>query len=73
MTLESRVPDDRPVDISFFAKYRYNDYKEFSLQLPVLPVYTYYPADYRNPQEVLATIAKVREYARAKKITTVSS
>jgi hypothetical protein len=48
MTFESDVPDDRPVDISFFANYRYDDWKEFSFQVPVLPVYTYFPADFRN-------------------------
>ena len=58
MTLESDVPDDRPVDISFFANYRYNDWKEFSFQLPVLPVYTYFPADYRSREEVLASREK---------------
>lgn len=55
MTLESRVPDDRLVDISFFANYRYDDWKEFSFQLPVLPVYTYFPADYRSREEVVVT------------------
>jgi hypothetical protein len=55
MTLESKIPDNRPVDISFFANYRYDEYKEFSFSLPVLPVYTYFPADYRNRDEVLAT------------------
>ena len=60
MTLESTVPDDRPVDISFFANYRYDEWKEFSFQLPVLPVYTYYPADYRNREEVLETVRQSR-------------
>ncbi len=55
MSLESKVPDDRPVDISFFANYRYDEWKEFSFRLPVLPIYTYFPADYRNRDEVLAT------------------
>lgn len=60
MTSESDVPDKRPVDISFFANYGYNDWREFSLQLPVLPVYTYFPADYRNRDEVLATAQENR-------------
>src|SRR4030043_1747562 len=58
MTLESDVPDDRPVDISFFANYSYNDRKEFSLRLPVLPIYTYLPGDYRSREEVLKEVAK---------------
>jgi hypothetical protein len=66
MTFESKVPDDRPVDISFFAKYRYDDWKEFSFRLPVLPVYTYFPADYRNRDEVLATVTENKN--RRKKI-----
>jgi hypothetical protein len=58
MTLESEVPDNRPVDISFFANYSYNDFKEFSLRLPVLPIYTYLPGDYRTSEEVLRDVAK---------------
>jgi hypothetical protein len=54
MTLDSEVPDKRPIDISFFGDYQYNDWKEFSFRLPVLPVYTYFPADYRNRDQVLA-------------------
>jgi hypothetical protein len=58
MTIESEVPDDRPVDISFFGNYSYNDWKEISLRLPVLPIYTYLPGDYRNSEEVLKDVAK---------------
>jgi len=54
MTLDSEVPDKRPIDISFFADYLYDDLKEFSFRLPVLPVYTYFPADYRSRDQVLA-------------------
>ncbi len=58
MTIESEVPDDRPVDISFFANYSYHDLKEFSLRLPLLPIYTYLPTDYRPSDEVLKEVAK---------------
>jgi hypothetical protein len=58
MTLESEVPDNRPVDISIFANYRYNDWKELYFQIPILPVYTYLPADYRSREEILE---KIRE------------
>lgn len=60
MTLESNVPDNRPVDISFFANYSYDDWKEFSFQIPVLSIYTYFPADYRNREDVLATVRENR-------------
>jgi len=53
MTIESDVPDNRPIDVSFFANYAYNDWKEFSFSLPVLPIYTYFPGDYRSRDEVL--------------------
>lgn len=55
MTLESKAPDDRPVDISFFANYCYDDWKEFSFRLPVLSVYSPYPADFRSQEEILVT------------------
>jgi hypothetical protein len=58
MTLDSEVPDGRPVDISFFTDYRYNDWKEFSLRLPVLPIHTFFPADYRDQEHVLAAAKK---------------
>jgi hypothetical protein len=58
MTFESDVPDNRPIDISFFANYSYYDWKEISFQLPVLPVYTYFPGDYRSRKEVLDTKKK---------------
>jgi hypothetical protein len=58
MTIESEVPDDPPTNISFFANYSYNDLKEISLRLPVLPVYTYLPVDYRTREDVLKDVAK---------------
>jgi len=61
MTLGSAAPDDRLVDITFFAKRSYNDWEEFWLRLPVLPVYTPFPGDYRPREEVLAAAKKARE------------
>ena len=52
MTFDSPPPDARLVDISFMAKYQYNDWKHISLRLPVLPVYTYLPEDYRDRDTV---------------------
>jgi hypothetical protein len=54
LVLSSEQPDDRLVDISFFARYSYNDWTTLSLNLPSLPIYTYLPCDYRNRDEVLA-------------------
>ena len=58
MTIESEVPDNRPVDISFFANYSYNDFKEISLRIPVLPLSTYFPGDYRTREDVMKDVAK---------------
>ena len=52
MTFGSEKPDNRLVDISSFAKYRYDDYIPIPLRLPVLPVTTYFPGDYRNREQV---------------------
>jgi hypothetical protein len=53
MTFESSSPDDRLIDISFMAQFHYNDWEHISLRLPVLPVYTFLPGDYRDRDRVL--------------------
>ena len=53
MSLNQISPDERLFDITFFSKYRYNDWKEFGLKMPSLPIYTYFPGDYRNRAAVL--------------------
>lgn len=58
MSLNQEIPDERLFDISFFSMYRYNDWKEFGLRLPTLPIYTYFPGDYRSRKEVLSNRSK---------------
>ncbi|HXM03522.1 MAG TPA: hypothetical protein VN939_13010 [Chthoniobacterales bacterium] len=53
ITFNSPVPDDRLTDITYFAEYRYEDQRTLWLKFPVLPIYTYFPADYRNREKVL--------------------
>jgi hypothetical protein len=50
LTFSSRAPDDRLVDISFFADSLEAEVKEFSLPLPMLPVYSKFPGEERNGQ-----------------------
>lgn len=57
MTVESKPLEERLCDITFMAKYRYNDWKHISLRLPVLPIYTFYPGDYRDKDTVLRDAA----------------
>jgi hypothetical protein len=54
----SPPPDRRLVDISFFAQYGYSDWVDISLRLPVLPIYSWLPGDFRSRDEVLSAAAK---------------
>jgi 5-methylcytosine-specific restriction endonuclease McrA len=54
MTFDSPPPDDRLADITYFAdEYGYDDEVTLWLRFPVLPIYTYFPADYRSREKVL--------------------
>ena len=52
MAIDSAPHDDRLVEISFFSHCRYNDWKDISLRLPIFPIYTYLPGDYRDREAV---------------------
>ena len=58
------VPDDRLFDITFFSECLYDKRKEMSLRINALPVYTYFPGDYRNKQDVHRDQIKNIEDAR---------
>ncbi|WP_237754343.1 hypothetical protein, partial [Geobacter sp. OR-1] len=58
MTIDSPPPDPRLVDISYFADYRFNDWKDIPLRLPILPVYTAFPGDYRPREEVASLLQR---------------
>lgn len=45
-------PDTRLLDISWFGKFGYNDYRAIPLQIPVLPAINYLPGDYRTQAEI---------------------
>lgn len=44
--------DSELADISFFAKYPYDDWTSLYLKLPVYPVHTWYPGDYRSKEQL---------------------
>lgn len=44
--------DNQLADISFFAEYPYNDWTSLHLKLPVYPVHTWYPGDYRSKKQI---------------------
>jgi len=60
MTLDSRPPDKRPFEISYFARYRYTDLTTIWARLPVLPVYTHLPGDYPGLKRIVACLRPVR-------------
>ena len=52
MTFNSEQLDKQLFDISFFTKYRYDDRTSIPLKLPILPVHTWFPGDYRSSEQV---------------------
>jgi hypothetical protein len=63
LALKGDPPDDRVVDISWFARFLYDDWNHFTLRLPVLDVFTPFPGDYRDRETVLREAAQNRESA----------
>lgn len=53
MTLDSYCPDNRLLDITGFSTFDYNDKRTLRMRLPVLPIYTGFPGDYRAREQVL--------------------
>ncbi len=52
MAFESAPPDPQLFDISEFSRFKYEDYYSVAMRLPVLPIYTFYPGDYRSREEL---------------------
>lgn len=52
LTLDGKPPPDRALfDITFFSHHGFNEYRELHLPIPVRPVETYFPADFRTKKE----------------------
>jgi hypothetical protein len=58
MLLSGSVPDHRLYEITWFKDYDYYEKKTIVLGLYSLPVYTYFPADYRSRAEVEKQLAQ---------------
>ncbi|OWW21747.1 hypothetical protein AYR66_21895 [Noviherbaspirillum denitrificans] len=52
LTLNCPCPDRRMIVISAFATCGYYEVQSLDLRMPVLPIHSAYPTDYRTPQEV---------------------
>jgi len=62
MVMASAPPDPRPYDISYFAEFGYDEFKVLPLSLPVLPVSTPFPADYRSAEQVKKEVEEQRRH-----------
>ncbi len=56
MTIDSESPDRRLVEITHFAQYEYKKFDVLTLQIPLLPVATHLPGDYRSEAEVTKAV-----------------
>ncbi len=53
LSLDSPPPEHYMLDISFFAKFGYNDFPMMQLPIPLLSIYTPFPGDFRIRETVL--------------------
>lgn len=60
MTIDSDPPDDRLFEITHFASRAEGEFEEFSFDLPLLPVHTPFPGDYRTRAEIARQVAESR-------------
>ena len=58
LCLGSPAPDPRLIDITFFAKFGYGEARDVFLRLPVLPVHSHYPGDYRSRADILNCVRR---------------
>lgn len=65
MSFDSKPPDVRLVDISYFSRYGYNESHAMQLKLPALPVWTMYPGDYRTLEEIERAAAQSGDSQKA--------
>ena len=57
LLLDSAAPFNNPphaelLDISYFGKSDYNEFRSIPLRIPVLPIISYFPGDYRSQAEM---------------------
>jgi hypothetical protein len=58
MSLSAKPPDNRLVDITWFSRYAYQQWVPLDLKVPMLPVYSWVPGDYRTREQVLLETAE---------------
>jgi hypothetical protein len=58
MSLSGTSPEPRLFDISWFARFHFNERRDVKLRLHNLAVNSYFPGDYRTMDELAATLAE---------------
>ena len=61
-------PDDRMLDITHWGQLRYNQFRSWYLKVPVLPVYSYFPGDYRDEADIEKAVTANQERMEKSKI-----
>lgn len=58
MTLDSLPSEQRLYDITYFSRYAYNEFAVLHIKMPVLPIETFIPGDYRSTPEIMRDYAE---------------
>ena len=62
LTIDCEWPDKSLGDISGFANFDFKDWVcGLTMRLPIMPIYTAYPGDYRSREEVLRQASEARD------------
>ena len=60
---DTPAPDARFVDIGSFSQFGYRDWRMgISMKLPLMPIYTVFPGDYRTRTQTMADFAANKEF-----------
>jgi len=64
MTFDSSpAPEHTFCEISGFSQFAYQDWRDgISMKLPVMPIYTGFPGDYRTREQTLKDVAATEQY-----------
>lgn len=58
LDLNHQAPVHEMLDISFFSRFGYDDYRALNLRMPVLSIYTPFPGDFRSREQVLSAVER---------------
>ncbi|MFO1033122.1 MAG: hypothetical protein U1E15_03190 [Hyphomicrobiales bacterium] len=61
LTVDSPKPDVRLVKVNWFRHYKFDEVVDHPLSLMKLPVVSPFPGDYRDEEELRATVAEGSE------------